>query len=68
MNEFACLTMVAMEIGNRLLFSYHSNGCYNEKKLHKNLNLKDLNYDWKIWADWISARWDKKSQPQKYAF
>ena len=48
MNEFACLTMVAMEIGNRLLFSYHSNGCYNEKKLHKNLNLKDLNYDWKI--------------------
>ena len=39
------LTMAAMKIGNRLFFSCHSNGCYEGKKLHKNLNLKDLNYD-----------------------
>ena len=41
MKEFVSLTMVAMEIGNKLFFSYHSNGCYDEQKS------KDLNYDWK---------------------
>ena len=45
MKEFFSLTMAAMKIGNRLFFSRHSNGCYEGKKLHKNLNLKDLNYD-----------------------
>ena len=48
--------MVAMEIGKRLFFSYHSNGCHEEKCFIKNLNLIDLNYDWKNWVDWISAK------------
>ena len=47
-----------MEIGNRLFFSCHSNGFYEGKKLHKNLNLKDLKYGWKKLVEWISARWD----------
>ena len=40
--------MAAMEIGNILFFSYHSNGCYEEKRPHKNLNLKDLTMTEKI--------------------
>ena len=47
MMESVSVTMVAMKIWNRLFFSNHSNGCYKEKMLHKNLNLKDLNYNWK---------------------
>ena len=65
MKEFISLTMVAMEIRNRLFFHYDSNG---EKKPYKNLNLKDINCDWKNLVAWIRARWDEKSQPQKCTF
>ena len=67
MKEFISLTIVAMEIGKRQFFSYHCNGCYEEKKL-QNLNLLDSKYHFKNWVDWISAEWDKTSQPQKYKF
>ena len=36
-----------------------------KKSFVKNLNLIDWNYHCKNWIDWISAGWDKISQPQK---
>ena len=37
MKEFISLTMVAMKIEKRQFLSYHSSGCYEEKKLHQKL-------------------------------
>ena len=39
-----------------------------KKSSIKNLDLVDLNYHYKNWIDWISARWNKVSQPQKCTF
>ena len=50
MKEFVSLTTVAMEIGKR-----HDQWkmLQEEKYLFKNMNLKDANYHWKNWVDWI---------------
>ena len=65
--EFVFQTMVALEIGKRIFFSYHSSNCSVEIKLHQKTWIL-IQYDWKEWVDWISARWDKKSQPQNWTF
>ena len=62
MKEFFSLAMVAMEIGQRQFLSYHSNGCYEEKRLYQKL---ESYYHWKYCVHWISVSWDKISQPQK---
>ena len=40
--------MVALEIGKRLFFSYHSSGCCVEKKLHEKLESYTFNTTEKI--------------------
>ena len=37
MKEFISLTMVAVKIGKRQFLSYHSNGFYEDEKLHQKL-------------------------------
>ena len=35
--ELVFLSMVTMEIGKIQFFTYHGNGCYEQKKLHQKL-------------------------------
>ena len=52
-------------------FSYHNNGCYEQKLLHQKLEsykFKHFNNHCKNWVGWVSARWNKRSEPQKRIF
>ena len=46
--EFVSQTIVAMETGKRLFFSYYSNGFQEGKCFIKNMNFIDTYYRWKI--------------------
>ena len=53
MKECVSLTMVAMDIGKKQFFSYHSNGCYKENILyrkHKPYRYKIKNIELNGWV------------------
>ena len=68
MKEFVSKTMVVMEMGKRRFLSYHNNTCYKEEKLCQRLESYRFKLPLQNWINWISAGWDKISQPQKCKF
>ena len=58
-----------MEIGKIHFFNDQWKMLLEEKCLIKNKNLRDVNYHWKYWLDWIlDTWWDKTLLSQKYTF
>ena len=65
MTEFIYLKMVVAKTKYNQIFSYHSSGGYEEKKLQK---LESYRLKSPLQKYWITVGWDKMSQPQKWEF
>ena len=66
--EFLSLIMVAMEKEKKIVSLIIETIVMSKNCFMENLNLIDSDYHWKNWAEWISARWNKMSQPQKCTY
>ena len=55
------LSVVAMEIGKNQFFTYHGNGCYDQKMLHQKLESYGFKVPLKKWIGWVTARRNKTS-------